>query len=674
MKWLRLFVSVSLGVILLAGVALTLAWSQPRTARAKGEMPPAKVKVKGRATGTTVPLTLPAPYLSAPDVADAPYDNPPAPKVDGLISPGEYAGAGKVVFPGYGGDVEVFFKQDGTNLYVAFELPDKVNRIPVPHVSLLVDTLANGGGAPQPDDYWFMVYRNGGASEWQGTGTTWTPAMPPLAWNYGVTETMSGWSVEFNLPFDKLNIPGGGFHTLGLALGNGGLASGDHFWPAGANTRRPDTWGALVSSSDWGTFYWKPGPWEDYAPSGMPDFDQMQVRPTYCGPFAMANSLWWFDSRFEARPAGPTPTLPINDSYPLVEPYGNWDDHDPQNVISFTLTLGKYFNTDALAPGTNVYEMYTGLQRYLRDQNLWDEYLVTLVHQPEFSWIAQEVMRSGSIVLLIGFYEEVITGTWSRIGGHYVTVAGVDPNGMRLAISDPARDFAEAGGAGRVLSGTLILHSPITHTGMYTLHNDAGNVSHDVYHVIPSSSPGGIWALDGYKPSDVLLGPPGLNPNPKWGGPVGPPMGGPIHAEIEYALAVSPYDWKASGRWVEDATVPFYGRRFVPYNDFAPSGLPDFDQKQDNWGQMGGIIPQWRWTHCGPVAAASSLWWFDSRFELNGLTPPAIRNTYPLVRAYSAWDDHDPLNVGNNGLPAGGLVEELARRSGTNMLCLLYTS
>ena len=78
----------------------------------------------------------------------------------------------------------------------------------------------------------------------------------------------------------------------------------------------------------------------------MPDFDQKQddwsataAAPTwsYCGPAAMANSLWWFDSKFEPNPVGPLPggppsTIPISDSYTLVEPYGPWDDHDPQNV------------------------------------------------------------------------------------------------------------------------------------------------------------------------------------------------------------------------------------------------------------------------------------------------------------------------------------------------------
>jgi hypothetical protein len=157
--------------------------------------------------------TLPPPYLSDDDVADAPFDNLPAPVVDGLISPGEYAGAGKVVFPGYGGDVEVFLNHDAITLYVAFELPDQVNYIPVPDVSLFVDTNNDGGSAPQPDDFWFKIMRNGGVSEWQGNGSGWSAGT--VTWTGRLTETMTGWSVEFGIPFSKLGISPGTFKELG---------------------------------------------------------------------------------------------------------------------------------------------------------------------------------------------------------------------------------------------------------------------------------------------------------------------------------------------------------------------------------------------------------------------------------------------------------------------------
>ena len=96
---------------------------------------------------------------------------------------------------------------------------------------------------------------------------------------------------------------------------------------------------------------------------------------------------------------------------------------------------------------------------------------------------------------------------------------------------------------------------------------------------------------------------------------------------------------------------PWYKK--PPYPDYAPSGMPDFDQKQNGWFTGNG------WTHCGPVAVANSLWWFDSQYEPNNIGPPAIIDNFPLVTAYGAWDDHDPQNV----VP---LVDNLAFLMDTN--------
>jgi hypothetical protein len=53
------------------------------------------------------------------------------------------------------------------------------------------------------------------------------------------------------------------------------------------------------------------------------------------------------------------------------------------------------------------------------------------------------------------------------------------------------------------------------------------------------------------------------------------------------------------------------------------------------------------WTWCAPLAAANSIWWFDSKYEPNAVTPPTISDGFPLVKSYnsSVWDDHDPRNV-----------------------------
>jgi hypothetical protein len=79
------------------------------------------------------------------------------------------------------------------------------------------------------------------------------------------------------------------------------------------------------------------------------------------------------------------------------------------------------------------------------------------------------------------------------------------------------------------------------------------------------------------------------------------------------------------------------------YPDYAQSGMPDFDQRQG--GTYLWMDQAQRWSHCGPVAVANSLWWLDSEFETNTIPPPAMTDNYPLVQAYGQWDDHHPLNV-----------------------------
>ena len=396
--------------------------------------------------------------------------------------------------------------------------------------------------------------------------------------------------------------------------------------------------------------YWKE-PWFDYAPSGLPDFDQKHDswgsgsspgasdwRWTYCGPVAAANSLWWYDSKFETVPQIPSATTD-NDHYPLVQSYGQWDDHWPDNVMPLVNELAAYFGTDPNA-GTDVYGLYYGLQQYLYDHSLYDDYLVTLAVSPTIEWVIDEVTRSEDVILLLGFWQwHDPPGEWVRFGGHYVTVAGVDPDNMLIALSDPYADWAEQGFAGRVLSGTLIPHTPLPGHGP-AVHNDAGNISHDQYIMAsPSPSPGGVWWLSDYLGQDPLLMRPfeGINPHPSYPSGAWDPASN-VHVEVEFAIAMSPFIWKP-GEWV----------------DYAPSCMPDFSQKQDNWQD-----PTWgTWSYCGPVAVANSLWWFDSKFEPNPIPPPTINDNYPLVQAYGQWDDHDPINV-ETQTPTIELIDDLA--------------
>lgn len=291
---------------------------------------------------------------------------------------------------------------------------------------------------------------------------------------------------------------------------------------------------------------WKSGDFIDYSLSGMPDFDQRQDQWedsqgywSYCGPVAEANSLWWLDSEFEPSPIAP-PT--INDNYPFVQSYlaGQRDDHDTSNVGSLVEDLAMRMDTDGQASGgqwsgTFVEKMHTAVNQYLIDKGLQALAYAHMEKSPEFSWIVQEVERCQDVVLLLGFWQ-LHGEDWVRIGGHYVTCAGVNADAQQVGVSDPYWDCAEGGALGRV---------PVAHTYPHavSVHNDAQYVSHDVYDVVSSQSPGGKWALEGYADgkditnfidqnwADDLLG---------FRGAYDPDL--PIHTEIDYAVGVSPIE------------------------------------------------------------------------------------------------------------------------------------
>jgi hypothetical protein len=164
------------------------------------------------------------------------------------------------------------------------------------------------------------------------------------------------------------------------------------------------------------------------------------------------------------------------------------------------------------------------------------------VLRPEFDWIEGEVERCEDVVLLLGFYQREWVGPgpddyyWWRVGGHYVTVAGVNSNASQIGISDPYFDNAEAGGPGVV---------PVNHTYPHGsgMHNDTQYVSHDIYnvtHIMPG--PGGppCWALLNYAGGAPIVNFQGQNSGPGLIPPgVYAPMF-PLVTIIDYAVDVSP--------------------------------------------------------------------------------------------------------------------------------------
>ena len=131
-------------------------------------------------------------------------------------------------------------------------------------------------------------------------------------------------------------------------------------------------------------------PYKDYAPQGMPDFDEKQ-NPlwvdaanhwTHDGPTAVANCLWWFDSKYEPNPVDPRPfgITPPNDGYNLVTAYGAWDDHDPFNVAPLITELARWMSTNqpGVGPGTPIDSVVSGTRQYLASRGRLGDYRDTL--------------------------------------------------------------------------------------------------------------------------------------------------------------------------------------------------------------------------------------------------------------------------------------------------------
>ncbi len=346
--------------------------------------------------------------------------------------------------------------------------------------------------------------------------------------------------------------------------------------PSATPTATPPGPSATPTQTPYAGCNWISGGWVDYAPNGLPDFDMRQEgwqnaagKWSYDGPVAAANVLWWYDSRFET---GGFPPPVISDSYPLVQSYDTLgplrrDDHDPWNLNlagnpgmrrgELAENLAYVAQTDlrgAASEGTDLEHLVLGLGQYIHEKGLWPEYKVEVRKSPPLLWLTDQIQQDNPVILLLGFweYQWVTDGTgrgswqWRRIGGHYVAVAGTCLVSNQVALSDPWRDGAEAGlSAGRILPP----HGP--HADDPMLHNDAKMVSHDLYAVQSSASPGGLWELVGYAPVyDEVANFAGMNWAQDLRAYRGEYKGGALHVEAEYAILVTPASHGVARRYL----------------------------------------------------------------------------------------------------------------------------
>lgn len=262
-----------------------------------------------------------------------------------------------------------------------------------------------------------------------------------------------------------------------------------------------------TTESEW---YYLPA-YPNYAPSGLPDFSQLQQKdwwgsksPDFCGAVSLADILWWFDSKHEdpnGKPGDGVGTYPLVQDYhapgtPEPGPYS--DDHSFNNVNDnrtpwhrfrrsgeLIERIAWYTNRQKDAPWVKILgplngpynglKLYLGAKRWLRETGLQDQFTIKCIVKPDFSIINECVRNNDGVILgLVGYDPEF--GIW----GHFVAVSGINPNGY-IAFSDPLQD---------VMNSSL---DPAEH-------NNASIVSHDIYRVNLTSPWPRIssWCLSDY--------------------------------------------------------------------------------------------------------------------------------------------------------------------------------
>jgi hypothetical protein len=278
----------------------------------------------------------------------------------------------------------------------------------------------------------------------------------------------------------------------------------------------------------------------------MPDLDQKQAgwnqgaSPEvwiYCAPVAVADALWWLDSKFERQPGLPAV---ITDSHKLVQSYNpaQWDDHDARNIVPLVNDLATRLGTQAggASPGTEVSSILPALQAYLTELGLQEAYTLTVTERPSFEQLHRWVQRDAGVVLLLGFWEDQ-GDQWAYLGAHYAALAGTEPFNRFLALSDPYRDCWEAGEC-------VMGESPAPHVYPHgpDIHSNAQYVSHDAYRVVPAEGAGGMVALDSYlQPFAGVPNFAGQNVAQAYRDHFARYSGSLVYTKVDYAVVISRY-------------------------------------------------------------------------------------------------------------------------------------
>lgn len=176
---------------------------------------------------------------------------------------------------------------------------------------------------------------------------------------------------------------------------------------------------------------------------------------SFCGAVSLANCLWYLDSKYSDK--GGTPGDGI-DEFPLVEDYDAGDDHSSDNVPNFIRKIANEVNITNRGL-LNFDDCLIGINKWFSDNGLDDLLSIEIQYYPTFEFITEEIEQGNEVILCVFWYDNCLV-----LGGHVITIVGINSEEKLIAVSDPYFD---------------IQNTSSDPQG----HNDAKNVSHDIYHI-----------------------------------------------------------------------------------------------------------------------------------------------------------------------------------------------
>ncbi len=162
-------------------------------------------------------------------------------KIDGILAPGEWDDAKTAeITVEEGWVVNVFYKNDADNLYVAFTNLKPQSGELYPEIRLDVNN--DKSSSWKSDDWWFHTSYNN--CEMRGGYNIWsTCERAKLGWSGNIFPLTTPGTVEIRIEYEKLGLVSGEARDIGVAFDVTDTRTKWKFWPSSASMYNPSTWG-----------------------------------------------------------------------------------------------------------------------------------------------------------------------------------------------------------------------------------------------------------------------------------------------------------------------------------------------------------------------------------------------------------------------------------------------